>query len=372
MTNFCPNKERCGSCSWSRIPYDKQLQQKLSDINGSFKLKELDFVCEHILASKQTEHYRNRMDFVIDFEGRVGMREKGKWWKVIDGHTCFLSQKEIETAFHAIREWSKTSGLSYYDRKSHEGFLRYAVIRSNLAGKVLVNIVTSESAGPEEEKKLRLLGEIDAITTLVWSVNETITDVSFGQRTTVLSGSGYLDEKINNFTYRISPQAFFQTNSFTSPLLQQTVLDAVGDVKDKTVLDLYCGTGFFTVALDAKRVIGIEEIEVAIDDARVNAELNNSQAEFHSTKAENFDWSSFAPDVVLVDPPRSGMHDKALKQLMDLSPERIIYVSCSPKNFAREMVQLQQSYLVEDMIAIDMFPHTPHVELVSTLVRKPL
>ena len=116
MRSDCPNKERCGSCSWSHIPYAKQLQQKLSDINGSFRLKQLDTEVREIVASPKTDHYRNRMDFVIDFEGRVGMREKGKWWRVIDGHTCFLGMERIEELFSAVRAWAQSAGLSFYDR----------------------------------------------------------------------------------------------------------------------------------------------------------------------------------------------------------------------------------------------------------------
>ena len=124
----CPNPDVCGSCRWSHIPYDKQLKQKLSDINGSFALKELDLQCETIIPSPKTDHYRNRMDFVIDFEGRVGMREKGKWWRVIDDHTCFLADKKIDDLFSHVRTWTPTAGLSFFDRKAHTGLLRYAVI----------------------------------------------------------------------------------------------------------------------------------------------------------------------------------------------------------------------------------------------------
>lgn len=376
MTTLCPNKKVCGSCSWSHIPYQKQLDQKLSDINGSFALKELDLQCTTILPSPITEHYRNRMDFVIDFEGRVGMREKGKWWKVIDGHTCFLSDQKIETLFHQIREWAKTSGISYYDRKAHTGLLRYAVLRATRTGETMVTIVTSKPETEEEKKTLvesqKKAAEQLAPTTWIWSQNSTITDVSFGDTLTVISGPGYIQEKISESVYQISPNAFFQTNSHAALLLLDTVREFCGDLKDKTLLDLYCGSGFFSIALagQANQTIGLEMNPEAIKDAKINADLNHVAVEYKGVKTEESDWINLNADVVILDPPRSGMHDKALQDILEHPPERIVYVSCNYKNFAREMVELQKIYHVEKMRAIDMFPHTPHVELVTSLVRK--
>ncbi len=372
MKTLCPNKEVCGSCSWSHIPYDKQLTQKLSDINGSFALKEVDLQVEQIVPSPRTEHYRNRMDFVIDFEGRMGMRQKGKWWKVIDGHTCFLSDEKIEELFHLVRDWSKTAGLSYFDRKAHHGLLRYAVIRSTTLGQTMVNIVTSV---PEDEAPVRAaldkLAQDDRISTLIWSQNSTVSDVSFGDTLETIKGEGFIEEHIRGSKFRISPNAFFQTNPHAAVALLDTVDEFCGDLSGKTLLDLYCGSGFFSIALSSRagKTIGVEMVPEAIRDARINAELNNAQVEYHDAKTEEFDWKTYGADIVILDPPRSGMHDKALADVIEAKPETIIYVSCSPKNFAREMKQLQQHYRVEAMRAIDMFPHTPHVELVTRLVR---
>lgn len=376
MSMLCPHKEVCGSCSWSHIPYQKQLNQKLSDINGSFALKDLDLTCQTILPSPVTEHYRNRMDFVIDFEGRVGMREKGKWWKVIDGHTCFLADTSIERLFTHVRSWTKTAGLSFYDRKAHTGLLRYAVIRATRSGETLINIVTSTPATEEEtllvRTALQSLATVTGATTLIWSQNTTITDVSYGDLLETISGPGYIQELIRGSTFRISPNAFFQTNSHGAELLLDTVDEFCGDLKGKTLLDLYCGSGFFSIALagQAQKTIGIEMVEEAIADARINATLNQVDVAFHDAKTEDFDWKQFNADVVILDPPRSGMHDKALADILATPPEEIVYVSCNFKNFAREMVQLQKIYHVDNMRAIDMFPHTPHVELVSKLTRK--
>lgn len=375
MSSPCPNKEVCGSCSWSHIPYEKQLAQKLSDINGSFKLKEVPLECTEILPSPVIEHYRNRMDFVIDFEGRVGMRMKGKWWRVIDNHTCFLGSEEIEALFYQVRDWATSCGLSFFDRKAHTGILRYAVLRSTREGQTMVTIVTSKATSEEEpavREALAKLVEITNPTTLIWSQNSTISDVSFGDILETIHGPGVIEEVVRGHRYHISPNAFFQTNPHGADLLLDTVAEFCGDLSEKTLMDLYCGSGFFSIALasSAKRTIGVEMVEEAIRDAKVNAELNNVDVEYTDAKTEDFDWKSFGADVVILDPPRSGMHDKALADVIDALPETIVYVSCSYKNFAREMVQLLQHYDVKAMRAIDMFPHTPHVELVTKLVRK--
>ena len=369
----CPNHEVCGSCSWSHIPYQKQLLQKLSDINGSFRLKDLHFECKDILPSPQQDHYRNRMDFVIDFEGRVGMRQKGKWWKVIDNHTCFLSDRKIESLFSTVRQWTRESGLSYYDRKSHLGFLRYAVIRNTKYGDSLVNLVTSAPSDSEEELHARkalteLAGRVPEAS-LVWAVNNTKTDVSQGDALEVISGKGLLEERFGELRYEISPQAFFQTNSHAAALLLETVKEYCGDLSGKTLLDLYCGSGFFAVSLarHTARTVGVELVAEAIADARRNAEINGVKIDFFDAKTESFDWEKYNADIVILDPPRSGMHDNALKDVLRILPPKIVYVSCNYKNFAREMVELQRHYDLVQIKAIDMFPHTPHVELVSEL-----
>jgi len=373
LMSSCPQKDRCGSCGWSHIPYDKQLAQKCSDINGSFVLKKLSLCCEEILPSPTTEHYRNRMDFVIDFEGRMGLREKGKWWKVIDGHPCFLADEKIETLFHAIRAWLPASGLSYFDRKATTGLLRYAVIRAMQTGETMVDMITSAPADLSEEQQTRAaflsLAQHLSPTSFFWSINSTISDVSFGDKHECIAGQTSIEEVIHDVHYRISPNAFFQTNSHASPLLLETVKAFAGSVKDKTVLDLYCGTGFFALAFasEAKRTIGVELVPEAIAEAKENARINHLSAEFYDAKTESFPWQDFHADVVILDPPRAGMHDRALQDILAATPPHIVYVSCNHKNFAREMVMLQNLYQVEHMRAIDMFPHTPHVELVTAL-----
>ncbi len=376
METLCPNKEICGSCKWSHIPYNDQLKQKLADINGSFAIKKVDLECTEIIGAPVTSHYRNRMDFVIDFEGRMGMRQKGKWWRVIDDHTCFISDKKIEAHFKTVRQWTQNTGLTYFDRKGHHGFLRYAVIRSTSLGETMITIVTSTPADTAEKtlarEQLQILAKETKATTVIWSINSTISDVSFGETLETISGEGYIKEKINGFHYHITPNAFFQTNPEGAAILMDTVKEFAGDISGKTIMDLYCGSGFFAIkkAKKAKKVVGVEIIPEAIVDAKVNAKINGLDIEWHDKKTEEFNWMKTNADIVILDPPRSGMHDKALADVIAALPKEIIYISCSYKNFAREMIQLKEHYDVIKMRAIDMFPHTPHVEMITKLKKK--
>jgi 23S rRNA (uracil-5-)-methyltransferase RumA len=378
MSTTCPNKDLCGSCGWSHIPYDKQLEQKLGDINGAFALKQLTERCEEILASPKLDHYRNRMDYVIDFEGKVGMREKGKWWRVIDNHCCFIGDEKIDQMFYIARDWVKSSTLSRFDRKSYVGFLRYVVGRTSVAGERMLIIVTSAPRDGAEEAlalaEMQRLNEMVKPETFVWSINHTTSDVSSGDETRTISGSGKLTEIINGIKYLVSPHAFFQTNSHGAGVLLDTVSGFCGDVKNKQILDLYCGSGFFGIALAkaGAQVTGVELVPEAIADARINVELNgvNSHAEFHDAKTEDFKWSALNPDLIILDPPRAGMHDRALTEVINNAPPEIVYISCNFKSFARELVLLKAKYDVVKMRAIDMFPHTPHVELVTLLRRR--
>ena len=369
----CPNPDRCGSCSWSHIPYEKQLKQKLSDINGSFALKDLTIECTEILPSPRTSHYRNRMDFVINFQGEVGLREKGKWWRVIDNHTCFISEIKIEELFYIIRTWVKESGLSFFDRKTHTGFLRYAVIRSTSLGESMVTIVTSAPLDEEKnlaQSKLEELAKLTSATTLIWAINHTTNDVSAGDELKTISGLGTIKEKVGDKVFIIEPNSFFQTNSHAAVLLQESAREFLKLAPPaQHLLDLYCGSGFFGISVAdlAQKVSGIEIVPEMIEAARLNAELNNVSINFEAAQAEKSEWKNLGADVIILDPPRSGLHDNVIKDLIEVRPATILYISCNYKSFAREFVMLGEHYEVTKMRAIDMFPHTPHVELISLL-----
>ncbi len=376
MEILCPNKEFCGSCGWSHIPYAKQLNQKLSDINYSLKIHKLPYKCSTIISSPKTNHYRNRMDFVIDFEGKVGLRQKGKWWKVIDDHTCFIADSHIEDLFKIVRKWTKSCNLSFYDRKKFTGLLRYAVIRYMLSGQSMITIVTSKPLDDLEivqiKSELIKLSELTQCTTLIWAMNETTSDTSHGGTNQVIAGSGYITETINGYKYYISPDSFFQTNSYTSPILMNTVINMAGDVSNQTVVDLYCGSGFFSfpLAKKAKQIIGVESVAGAISDANHSNQLNKTTINFIQDKSENINLREYQPNILIVDPPRVGLSQTVINSILEVKPKILVYVACDYKRFSENATQLLNYYSVIDINAIDMFPHTPHVELVTKFQRK--
>jgi len=237
----------------------------------------------------------------------------------------------------------------------------------------LITIVTSDSVKETDNLVLNALENLAQTakpTTLVWGINHTKSDVSFGDSLKIISGEGFITENINGNKYVISPNAFFQTNSHAAKLLQDTVLELASTVKSDNVLDLYCGSGFFTIPLAKmfKNVMGIEIVKDAIKDANQNKKLNKSLAKFICGDLNDYNIKrSF--DLILVDPPRAGLDKHVLENLQTKAPKNIIYVSCNYKSFAKEMRSLKNTYTIQKSVAIDMFPHTPHVEIVSILRR---
>jgi 23S rRNA (uracil-5-)-methyltransferase RumA len=377
MNTKCPNKQRCGSCTWSDIPYKEQLNKKISLINTEFKNNNIEHEVKKIIPSPKTQHYRNRMDFVINFEGKFGLREKGKWWRVIDNHKCFLSHNKIEKAFDNIYDWTQETDLSFYDRKLYRGILRYAVIRATKKGEILVNIITSEPDDDFPEAKiisqLEKLESSKNIDNLLWLVNKTRSDTSFGELTKIIKGNPYIIEEILEYKYKISPNSFFQTNPYAAEELLKTVLGYSKNLDTNNIfLDLYCGSGFFTVPLSKKfpKIHGIEISPEAISDAEENKKLNNSASKFQTVQAEDLSWKDLNAGQILLDPPRSGLHPKVLQTLLDNPPKNMIYVSCNYKKFASEFKSLSEKYKIKNTTAVDMFPHTPHVELVILLEKR--
>jgi 23S rRNA (uracil1939-C5)-methyltransferase len=376
MSDQCPNKKECGSCEWSEIPYSEQLKKKLSAINECFQDNGFDYKVIKIEASPEISHYRNRMDFVIDYQGNFGLRQKGKWWKVIDNHTCFISDKRIEDAFHICYKWLKESGLSFRDRKTYEGLLSYIVLRCTKAGGLMVNVVTGTDYRESEieliKEKLEKLSKVAGASTLLWSVNRTKSDVSFGDEISIIHGSGYIEETINGCKYRLTPNSFFQTNSAAAAVLQNKVLEFAKKTNAQNILDLYCGSGFFTIPLSriAGNITGVEVVEESVETARVNAEVNNSCAKFICSKSEDMNRTEIPVELTILDPPRAGLHPEVLETLLSQKPKNIIYVSCNYRKFIEEMKRLSTVYKISSCVAVDMFPQTHHVELVTLLTKK--
>jgi 23S rRNA (uracil-5-)-methyltransferase RumA len=384
ITPPCPHVGSCGGCPLQALGYDAQKKWKRQFVVDAFTEQKLEIAIPEVMGETSLFHHRNRMDYVIGVDKQpnangkfvsipdslvIGLKENGRWWKTVDLSTCLMLSPESVEVMRRTKQWLTNHNLRGWDARTHEGDARYLVIREGKnTGERMVIIVTGDITLPDPADFVRTLGPL--ATTVYHAVNATITDLSIGQTYTLLSGAAVLSETINGITYHISPTAFFQTNTEGATLLAEIVRGFVQKGKHETILDLYCGVGFFALQLakEATRVLGIEIDPSAIVSAQENAQRNKcANVEFRSEKAEQLSWETESPDLVIVDPPRAGLHPEVVKLLLQKLPNRIIYVSCNYRSLAKELPQFLTKYALTNIQLLDMFPHTPHVETVILL-----
>jgi 23S rRNA (uracil-5-)-methyltransferase RumA len=369
----CPHASVCGGCKWQHIDYPFQLELKKTLLLNAFQNQDISIPFEGIEGSPDLFYYRNRMDYVFGRDGSLGLKEAGQWWSVLNLSTCFLLSPETTEIMEMVRTWTRASGLPFWDVRTHEGFFRYLVIREGKNTRErMITLVTHDSINESIAEKMQelkpLLGGMAS--SILWGINPHITDLSFADKIIPLKGDPWIEEEINGMRYRIAPNSFFQTNTIMAARLQDTVKSFCGPLEDQIILDLYCGAGFFTLSLSgARKRIGIEIDPSAIEAAKLNAQLNHVEADFYAAKAEEFDWKRTCPQTVILDPPRAGLHPHVIKTLRQVLPKRIIYVSCNFKRCAEEIPLFLDVYKITRARALDLFPHTPHVELVLCLER---
>ncbi len=371
----CPYFGVCGGCALQDMNYGEQVAEKKRLIAEAFAGAGIDLPEWEIVPSDSAYYYRNRMDYPFGYQGELGLKARGKWWKTLDLTTCFLLSPETPEIMQRVRTWAKASELPFWNVKTHLGFLRYLVIREGKnTDERLIMLVTSATHPFNEQQQRSFVALLDDMaTSIIWGVNDKITDLSIPTSIEVLKGNPYLQEQVNGIIYRIQPGSFFQTNTQMAAKLQDTVMEFCGEITNKKVMDLYCGAGFFSLALarQAKEVVGVELDAEAIGAAKVNAEVNGvGNTRFLAAKAEEYDWVKDEPDVVVIDPPRSGLHKNVLETLTKALPKRIVYVSCKYQKMIEELPQFLPFYKITAIKALDLFPQTPHVEVVLCLTRK--
>lgn len=366
----CPHASECGGCSLQHISYARQAQLKLEGVNRTLRFRKLGLEVPRIVEAEETTRHRNRMDFAFGPEGQLGLKQAGRWNRYIDLETCLMLSEDADTLRKDVALWARSTGLPFWNPKTHEGYFRYLVIREGKrTGERLVMLVTSEGDLPD--------GFVECLkgraTSVYHGINPTITDLSTASELHLLDGKELLHEEVGGVTYAIHPNAFFQTNTGMAEKLQSHVKDLVTSGPHAKLLDLYCGSGFFALSLagDVDDVLGIELDEAGIAMARENARANGiTNSRFRAEAAETLSWSVERPDIVILDPPRVGLHPKVVETLLQHLPERIVYVSCNPLALARDLEALTQEYDAVDMTCFDLFPQTMHVETVVHLVRK--
>jgi 23S rRNA (uracil1939-C5)-methyltransferase len=370
----CVSAGRCGGCPWQMFNYDLQCRLKIKHVNDSLATEGLNLAVSDFTKATGQYHYRNRMDYVFGSSGEIGLKEPEQWNKVLDLPKCLMLSEATPQITSIVREYAKENNIASYDQRSDAGVLRYLVIREGKnTGERMAMIVTSGEAAelPSEKKLISALSPF--ATSIIHGVNPELTDLSTPKTIRALLGNPYLKEKINGFVYKIQPASFFQTNSAMAAELQNTVVEFANVKKSETCLDLYCGNGFLTLALakGSKETIGVEIDEAAVASARENAAQNSvSNVIFSSGSSETIlpiVLSRDKPDVIVVDPPRPGLHPTALTELVNYRAKRLVYVSCNPISLAHDLKTLLTVYKADQIRCLDLFPHTPHVETVVLL-----
>ncbi len=387
----CPYFGVCGGCQWQHAAYERQLAYKREHVRDAVeRIGGLPGVpVRETLPSPSVFGYRNKMEFSFSERrwllpeelGRedveqgfaLGLHVPGTFNKIIDVEACLLQAPEGNGILGAVREHVRRSGLPIYGIKSHQGFWRFCTLRRSVArDEWMVNLVTAEDRPEVLEPLARdLSARFPRIRTVIHSVNTRRAAIAVGEREHVLAGDGALEDAISGAVFRISAGSFFQTNTQGAERLYRVVADHAGLEGGETVLDLYSGTGTIPILLAgrASEVVGLEVAESAVADAARNCEANGvTNCRFIAGDVrETLAGLGVRGDVLVIDPPRAGMHQDVLAEVLERRCERVVYVSCNPATLARDLAGLGEAYDVAEIQPVDLFPHTYHVESVARL-----
>ncbi|MBR6323175.1 MAG: 23S rRNA (uracil(1939)-C(5))-methyltransferase RlmD [Lachnospiraceae bacterium] len=385
--DVCPHFGVCGGCLYQSVPYIQQLRFKEYQIRSLLDKVEDDYKWEGIKSSPIQYAYRNKMEFSFGNEEKdgpltVGLHRRGGFYDIVPVNECRIVDEDFRKILMITQMFFRTFNIPFYHKLSHEGILRHLLVRKGLAtGEIMVALVTTSSM-PENLLdgfrssilSLSLAGKIESI---LHMKNDNPADMVQSEKTTILYGRDYIYEQIFKLKFKITPFSFFQTNTYGAAVLYETVRGYLGTTKDKVVYDLYSGTGTIAQVLSpaAKRVIGVEIVPEAVESARINTEMNGlSNCEFLCGDVldviDELNAAGEKPDLIVLDPPRDGIHPKALQKIIQFDVPRIVYISCKPTSLVRDMEILTSAgYLVERACAVDMFAGTYNIETVVVLTK---
>ena len=374
----------CGGCMYQTMPYEKQREMKEQQVkeilDGAIKG---DYVFEGVKESPKEFAYRNKMEFSFGDEFKdgplsLGLHKKGSTYDVLTAVDCKLVHEDMTKILSCVLEYFRARGASYYKKMQHVGYLRHLLLRrGDATGEILVNLVTTTQEEWDlkplvtELLSLHLEGKIVGILHIL---NDSLSDVVQSDETRILYGQNFFYEKLLGLEFKVTPFSFFQPNSKAAEVLYRTVRDYIGHIQDMTLYDLFSGTGTIgqILAPVAKEVIGVEIVEEAVAAANENARHNGLvNCKFLAGDVfQVLDEIEEKPDVIVLDPPRDGIHPKALPKILDYGVDKIVYISCKVTSLARDLEMMQaRGYRVEKVVAVDQFVHTVHVEVVTCLQR---
>ena len=374
----------CGGCMYQTMSYEEQLKMKSDQIKHILdEAAETEYEFEEIKRSPKEFGYRNKMEFSFGDEFKdgplsLGLHKKGSTYDVLNATDCKLVHEDMTKILECVLKHFQELGASYYRKLAHEGYLRHLLLRrGDTTGEILVNLVTTTQDEydmvPLVDKLLAL--ELEGkIVGILHILNDSLSDVVQSDETRLLYGQDYFMEKILGLEFKITPFSFFQPNSRAAEVLYSTVREYIGDIHDMTVFDLFSGTGTISQVLApvAKKVIGVEIIEEAVEAAKENARRNGlDNCEFIAGDVfKVLDDITEKPDVIVLDPPRDGIHPKALPKILDYGVDNIVYISCKATSLARDLEMIQhKGYKLIKAVCVDQFCHTVHVETVALLSR---
>ncbi|MDI9495837.1 MAG: 23S rRNA (uracil(1939)-C(5))-methyltransferase RlmD [Bacillota bacterium] len=379
----CEHSDSCGGCSYQTVPYEKQLEiksQQVKKIIDEILTENYEF--SPIVPSPKKTGYRNKMEFSFGDEIKggpltLGMHKRNSFHSIVETHGCQIVDEDFRQILCRILEYFRGNSQTYYHKTTKIGFLRYLLVRkAEKTGEILINLITTSQGKLNEEEfvglilSMNLQGEIKCI---AHSIFDGVADVAKADTMKILYGEDKIREELLGLNFNISSFSFFQTNSSAAEKLYSIVRDFIGTTKDKVIFDLYSGTGTIgqILAPAAKKVIGIEIVEEAVEKANENAKLNNlTNCTFIAGDVlKKIDELSDKPDIIVLDPPREGIHPKAIQKIIDYKPETFIYISCKPTSLKNDLpVFIDNGYKVSKVQCVDLFPQTYHVETVCLLV----
>ncbi len=397
-TPFCAHFGVCGGCKWQNLPYEKQIAYKQQQVADNLtRIGHLDLPeISPIIGSDKTQFYRNKLEFTFSNKrwlttedmqsgktyptmNALGFHIPGMFDKVLDIEKCWLQDDISNQIRNFIKHYALEHELPFFDLRSQEGFLRNIIIRNSTTGELMLIVVFYHEDKTEREALLNAIAEkFPQITSLIYIINGKANDSITDQETIVFKGNDHIYEQMEDLRFKIGPKSFYQTNSEQAYKLYSVVRDFAELHGEELVYDLYTGTGTIAnfVAKKAKKVIGIEYVPEAIEDAKINSAVNHIDntlffaGDMKDILNRDFITQHGRPDTIITDPPRAGMHQDVIDTILFAAPQRIVYVSCNPATQARDLSLLCEQYKITKVQPVDMFPHTHHVENVVLLIKK--